>query len=255
MLNKLFKNFNLGEKETKVYLSLLEGGPVTAGSLALKLNIPRSSLYGFLFNLSSKNFVQQSQKNGIKIWQATPPEKITPLINQKINSLEEVRNSFIDILPDLTAKQDTDFTEPKFTYFEGVEGVKNVLKDGLLYRDIETISFWPFSDMMDILGEDFFVYFNKRRIERNIYIKALWPKGRAVDIKKYTFLGVGDKFRREIRQAPSNIDCSMGYWAYQNKVAFISSKKESFGFVVESVELKQLLETQFDVLWQLSKPI
>jgi hypothetical protein len=36
-------------------------------------------------------------------------------------------------------------------------------------------------------------------------------------------------------------------------VAFISSKKESFGFIVESRELRQLLKTQFDILWQMSK--
>jgi hypothetical protein len=47
----------------------------------------------------------------------------------------------------------------------------------------------------------------------------------------------------------------MGYWAYHNKVGFISSRKECFGFIVESVELRIMLKTQFDVLSKISKPL
>lgn len=47
----------------------------------------------------------------------------------------------------------------------------------------------------------------------------------------------------------------MGYWIYGNKVAFISSRKESFGFIIESAELATMLRTQFEVLWKASKPI
>lgn len=47
----------------------------------------------------------------------------------------------------------------------------------------------------------------------------------------------------------------MGYWIYGNKVAFISSRKESFGFIIESAELVEMLRTQFEVLWKTSKPI
>jgi hypothetical protein len=46
----------------------------------------------------------------------------------------------------------------------------------------------------------------------------------------------------------------MGYWIYGNKVLFISSRKESFAFIVESLELTQLLRSQFDFFWKNSKP-
>jgi hypothetical protein len=38
-------------------------------------------------------------------------------------------------------------------------------------------------------------------------------------------------------------------------VAFISSKKESFGFIIESKELVEMLSSQFEVIWNLSKSL
>ncbi len=144
---------------------------------------------------------------------------------------------------------------PKFQLFEGKENVKNVIKDTLLYRNIETESYWPIRTMLDILGVDFFRYFNKERLKKNIYLRAIWPENQKVDIRKHPYLGVGEDFLREIRLAPKNIDFEMGYWIYGNKVSFISSRKESFGFIIESAEFAEMMRSQFYSIWKTSKAV
>ena len=62
-----------------------------------------------------------------------------------------------------------------------------------------------------------------------------------------------EAFKREIRIAPANISFAMGYWFYANKVAFLASRKEGFGFIIESEELVEALKAQFEVVWQISK--
>ena len=256
MLDNIFEKLNLKKVHTEIYLNLLESGPIPAGKLAKRLNIARSTLYGFLNDLGQKGLVKESEKYGVKIWQAAPPEKINDTINDQINNMETVKAAFANLLPELKKQQKTDFVSPKFTYYEGVEGVKHMLKDVLLYRDLITESFWPFKDMIEVLGADFLRENNNiKRIKQNITLNVIWPRNKAIDITQYPFMGVGKDFMREIRIAPAGVESSMGYWAYANKVAFISSKKESFGFIVESLELRQLLKTQFDVLWKISKPI
>lgn len=47
----------------------------------------------------------------------------------------------------------------------------------------------------------------------------------------------------------------MGYWIYGDKVVCISSRKESFGFIIESREFAELLCAQFEVLWKQAKPL
>ncbi len=255
MLDQLFQKLDLGERERAVYLALLESGPTSAGHLAKMVGVPRSSLYGFLSNLLEKGLVLQSEKAHVKFWQAQSPDELLTILDGKINELETTKANLEGLVGELKKRQSTDFTLPRFTYFEGADGVRQILKDMLLYRDITTQAFWPINDMIFTLGQDFFEHLNIRRIKQNLYTQAIWPADKAVDIKQYPFLGVGEKFKREIRVAPKGVESSMGYWAYKNKVAFVSSRKESFGFIVESMELRQMMQTQFDVIWGMSKPV
>jgi hypothetical protein len=125
----------------------------------------------------------------------------------------------------------------------------------LMYSNVETIAFWPIKSMMETLTPEFFRFHNQLRIKNNIYTRAIWPINQTVDIKKYPFMGQGQTHLREIRIAPKSIDFKMGYWVYGNKVAFISSLKENYGFIIESKELVEVLKLQFEVVWDKSKKL
>jgi hypothetical protein len=45
----------------------------------------------------------------------------------------------------------------------------------------------------------------------------------------------------------------MGYTIYDDKVSFISSEKEIFGFIVQSEEFSKLMKLHFDLFWNISK--
>lgn len=255
MLKELFPQLGLTAIESETYLALLEHGPTNAGSLAKKNGLPRSSLYGFLAHLAEKGLVRQSQKYNVKLWEAVPPERISQLLADQITALKSAQTNFSHLLPTLKKQPAADLTLPRIHYFEGRDQVRQSYKEILLYRDITSESFWPIKDMIEVLGPKVFIDLNRERIKRHNYIRAVWPANKVVDIKKYPFLGVGPKFLREIRQAPPGVTCSMGYWLFANNTLLVSSRRESFGLIVESSEFKQLLKTQFEVLWKLSRPI
>lgn len=255
MLDRIFAKLEINSLESRTYLALLEAGPSTAGRLAQALNVPRSTLYGFLAKLVSSGLAILTEESGIKLWTAQAPEKIARLLNNKTLEWQEAAETFQRLMPELEARKAKDFITPRFSFYEGVEGVRNILEDVLLYRDSVTQCFWPAKDMMEILGYDYMADHNARRIRQNLHIQSIWPSDKMVDIHKNIFLGVGSDFKREIRQAPPGVTCSMGYWAYSNKVGFISSRRECFGFIVESMELREMLRTQFQVLWAMSQPV
>lgn len=252
MLNSILSALNLDDDEVRTYVLLLETGPITVGELAKKLGLPRSSLYGFLRRLRDQGLVTESIRYSVKTFSAESPEKINSLFTQKIEDLEQKQNLYKKVLPELRKHKPSKLIMPRLQMFEGEEGLKNVLRDMLLYYDMETQAFWPIQHMLDILSPDFFRYLNKERIKNNLYTRAVWPKDQVVDIKKHPYLGSGEDFKREIRIAPDTVDISMGYWIYGHKIAFISSRKESFGFIIESAELVQTLKAQFELLWQQS---
>jgi sugar-specific transcriptional regulator TrmB len=254
-INDILSSLDLDNNEVKTYLLLLETGPITVGELAKKLGLPRPSLYGFLKRLRDQGLINESIKYSIKTFSAEPPEKVNFLFAQRIEDLQKKQQLFKEVLPELKKQQPSKWLTPKLQLFEGEDGLKNILKDMLLYSNMETQAFWPQKKMVDILSPDFFRYHNKERIRNNLYTRAIWPESQMVNIKDHPYFGVGEKFKREIRIAPTEVNFSMGYWIYGSKVAFISSRKESFGFIIESAELVETLLAQFEIVWKISKPL
>jgi sugar-specific transcriptional regulator TrmB len=254
MLENVLKSLNFDPDDIKTYLLLLETGPITAGILAKKLGSPRASVYGYLERLKKRGLVNESLKFKTKLFIAEAPEKITLLFNQQKELLEKSQKEFTILLPTLKNAGEK-FISPKFQIFENVEGLRQALKDMLLYYNLETYAFWPQRKMVEVLSGDFFRYHNKERIKNNLSVQAIWPENQTVEIKNHPYFGSGKEFKREIKIAPKEIDFTMGYWIYGNKTVFISSQKESFGFILESVEFAQMLKAQFKVMWQMSKTL
>ncbi len=255
MLDDILASLDIEGVSARIYLFLLHNGPTSASGIARGIGVPRSSLYGMLERLGGRGLVAQFLRRDVKLFSAEPPEKINLLFQEKIASLEKQQSEYRTLIQTLRTDAHTLSLQPRFQLFEGQDGLQHVLRDMLLYSDIETQSFWPIRTMIDTLSPDFFRAFNRERVKNRLYTRALWPEAQQIDTKKYPYLGSGMDFYREIRIAPQDIDCSMGYWIYGSKVAFLSSSRESFGFIIESHELTRTLLTQFEVVWNLSKPI
>lgn len=255
MLEQTLSTLGIGSVEASVYNMLAENGPSSAGLLARKMHLPRSSLYGYLETLRSKGLVRQSHAYDKKIWQAEPIETIEALIQSGIDDLLQTKEKFLAALPNLQKKYVTAFSAPAITYFEGVEGMKQMFRDILLHHDIKTVALWSMRDAIQFLGREFMEELSVKRAKSRIALRVIWPEEKAVDTMQFDFLTHDKELFRDIRIAPKKITTSMGYWVYEDKTSFISSKKESFGFIVESVELADMLRKQFEIFWEMSKPI
>ncbi len=255
MLSNVLANLGVDSEESGLYALLLETGPIAAGKLAGRTGFARSSLYGILSRMQDKGLIAQSIRNGTKVFSAQDPAKINVLFQEKIEELKLQQSNYRKLLPNLLANATSQLLTPKFQLYEGHDGLKSLLQDMLLYNDLQTAALWPIKSMVAILSPEFFRYLNKERIRNRLYTRAIWPVKQCVDIARHPYLGSGTEFYREIRIAPKNMDFSMGYWIYADKVAFIASKRESFGFTIQSPELVGLLMTQFEIIWQISKAI
>ena len=254
-IDKILIELGLGDESIALYDRLLHSGATSAGQLAKVTGMARATVYDHLGRLADKGLVRQSYYRGVKNYSAEPVKKISKLLEQKMQQLHQTQAEFEKILPLLESKIGKHFIPPRFQLFEGPEAIKNILNDILLYPNIETLSFWPISTSIETLSGDFFKEHNKRRIENNTSVKAIWPQKRMISVKQHPYLGSGDAHLRRIRIAPLEIDFEMGYWIYASKVAFLSSLKESIGFIIESRELVEMMSVQHDIIWRLSQPI
>lgn len=248
-----FQTIGLSEDHLRIFLILTEYGDHTILELSKRTKIPRTTLYTLIEPLEKKGVIFRSNELGKTFWSAMQPENLRGIFDKEIFSISQAKNAYEEFLPELLKKRSRKTKTPTLRYYFGVDGVKNVLRDMLNYSNIETHSFWPIKLMVEVLGEEFFIEHNINRIRQNIWTKALWPEEKALNLKRFKFLGEGKDFKREIRIAPKSIDTTMGYWIYSDKVAFLSSRSELFGFIVQSEELKALLLTQFEFIWVQSK--
>ena len=250
MFTKIFQELGLSEITQKVFNDLVANGVSTASKLAERVGIPRSSVYDHLKILIQKGLVTERSEENKKVFQIDDVRNIQELLNDKIKALEVEKKQFELSLPSLLQK--VAFIEPQIKFYSGKEGMKQVMNHIMLNRNIETILFWPMSEMMKVLGPEYLKELNDKRVKRNIFIRAIWPKDKALDAKEFPYLGAGEENLRDLRYAPENMTWNMGYWLYEDKVAFLSSEKEGFGFVVQSKDFSNLMKLQFEEIWKIS---
>ena len=252
VLDTLFKELGFSEYTYRVYARLLERGRGSARELAEHLGIPRPSVYDHLKLLINAGLISESEKENKKIISKPDVKNLSHLIQTKIESLEQAKKSAEEMLPTFIQSNSV---EPKIQFYSGIEGVKRVLSDFLWYENTEALAMWSTSRIFDLIGSEFMEDLNRKRIKRHIRLRGIWPRNRAVDLRRYPFMGVGTGLLRELRLAPKTITWDMSYRLYEDRVAFISSGNETFAFLVHSRDFAQLLKTQFEVMWKLSKPI
>ena len=250
MLEKILSALDLGVEERKIYRHLLNEGETTAGELARKIGMARPTLYDLLRKMRDKGVVGQSMRHGVRSYEAEAPYKLNHMLDTKIKTLQEQQTQFQNLLPLLEARRNKQFLAPRYHFFDGVDGLKNVIMDMLLYRDLTTYAFWSIKAAMTLLTPDFFCFHNTERIRNRLFVRAIWPGNQTVNIRRYPFLGGGEGFYREIRIAPPEVDSHMGYWIYGNKVAFLSSTRECYGWIIESAECAEMMTKQHQFLWK-----
>ena len=253
MFAKIFKELGLSENAHRLYVRLLEAGSSSARQLAENLNIPRPSVYDNLKLLIENGLAMEREEENKKVFHIGEVKNLSKLVEEKIDILKKEKGEIDRSLPVFSARASA--LEPKIRFYPGVKGVKQVLRDLLWYDHIETLTMWPISEMMEVLGADYMEDINRKRIRRGISIRGIWPRDKVVNFKDFPFMGVGKGFLRELRLAPKGMTWDMSYWLYADKVAFISSRAECFGFLIHSRDFANLVKAQFKEIWKFSKTI
>ena len=106
---------------------------------------------------------------------------------------------------------------------------------------------WPQEEMEKVFDGAFLSWFDQRRKVRNLSVRVLRQKA-----KRETSLSFKIEPKDAVAYYPQTYTNTMVCIIYDSKTAFISSRREAFGFIVESTEFAQLQRLQFETLWKIS---
>lgn len=243
-MRQILKRLDFSSKEIDVYLTALKLGSASFAELAKFAGTKRSTTYEILEKLKERGLVSFSRKKSKKIFVVEDPEKILRFIEQEKEEVLKKEEDVKNILPKLKALTKKDTTIPLIKYYEGKEGVWNIVED--LVRSKEENWIIATGKIYDILGLKQFtkrIVLKRRQSGVKLNIIADHHPG---NIKGYK----ANEYFREYRFLPGTIDLNSTVYVYDNKVALIFFKEPLSGIIIENKELFLVFRFMFDSLWK-----
>ena len=240
------QSFGFGEKETTVYVALLELGRGTVTEISRRAGINRTTGYDILSSLANKGLVTISGKEPKSEFAAESPEAIVTYLKKEAERTVEQIKKAEGLIPELNllhAKQN----RPKIKFYEGTEGLRHVYEDTL--TSTEPIRAYANVEDMHKGLPNFFPTYYKRRAEKNILIRAIVPKNSGGEERK----AYDAEEKREIALVPpEKYYFSPEINIYDNKI-MIASWREKLGVVIESAEIADAMKKIYELAWAEAK--
>jgi len=226
---------------------------ITVVTLSKLLNKPRATLYDHLHDLTEKGLVRKGRNERGAVFYPAKPKMIKGVFEEKSHTIARAGT----VLGEHVASFPENLTyDPRFTVIDNSNAAEIIFRDVLRDKTKESHWFWPARELFyTVVSKEVFTNWQEERVRKNMKIKVLWPCKQRIKNLRGTILGFGEdkKALRQIRILPARIDTTMGYGIYGNKVGFISSRRENYGFIVDSKELAETMKSKFNFLWKISK--
>jgi sugar-specific transcriptional regulator TrmB len=231
----------LDGKLYQAYVAALELGEASVQLVAKKAGLGRTTAYDLLAKLEKNGLIRMVERDGKRHVLAEDPIVI-------LQRLELQRQVVGDLLPQLRSIYNRAKSKPEIRFYEGDEGIRTVLWDTLTCRSKNLRGILAMDELVQTPGLPEFDRYIVDRVQRGITLRVLRSASKDID----NIWPTSAPDLRELRYAPPAVLLSMTTYIYDDKVAFISSKKENYGMIFQSEEFSRLHENLFEGIWAIS---
>lgn len=239
--------FGLSDKEAKTYVALLELGVATAGEIAKKSDLNRSSTYVVLESLKKQGLVSISGDKNVVHYVATSPEMLLKTAEDMAIKQEEIRKKIDKILPELSALHKDTKHKPRVRVFEGKNGLVSCLEDSLQSKEKLLRVFSSADNMSKAISPEYLESYVKNRIKLGIRMNGIHPLDGAA--KKLIEFGPKN-FDKSILIPKSKYKFRVDLAIYDDKIGYMSSEKGGSAIIIESGEMADVMKKVFDLAWE-----
>lgn len=235
----------LSEKETAVYLALLEIGPASVQDIAAKAGVNRATTYLLIDSLTDKGLAGTTTVGNKQSYLAAPPEQLVTLLRLRRKELEEREANLSKAIPFLEAIHNSRKEKPRIRYFEGLDGIRTVRG---IFTELEGdyVQIVPLDDIRD----------SSERIEpHSEHFQRLESQG--ARMRGIIVMDEPDAARlppvpgAEVRViAKSEFPIQAELTIRGNTVFLFSFRKDMLSVVIESPEFANTLRTVFELAWR-----
>lgn len=242
MLKESLQKYGLSDKETVVYLALLELGKAKSKDIALKTKLPRSTVYTVIEFLEKKGLVFSYDQGKIQTYSAQDPAKIVQDIADQAESIKT-------IFPELQKLYQGAKTKPSIKYHKGVSELKEMYNVILKIKDLKQYDIIAAESHWLAMDKKFFEDFKKRRAKVGIKTRLILDNTDASTERKIN----EETSNSQVKILPPTMDqwkFSAGTYIFEDKVIFIAYKEEVVAVEIISKEISSLVKMMFEFMWQ-----
>jgi len=240
----ILNTIGLSEKESSIYIALLELNQSEVTEIARKANIKRPTTYLVLEELEQKGLVSRIESGKILRFQPTDPRSLITLERSRLNRLEEA-------IPGLLGIASQNKYKPNTRFFTGVDGIRTVYEETLIQPSGSEMLALGHAQIVEEELPGFGDWYIKRRIKNNITVRALTPATPGG-------VEVAERDKKELRHTrlldvdsftePVEINI------YGNKTSFVSLiENELVGAIIESKVFTAAQRQIYEILWKNAK--
>lgn len=239
METQILEDIGLTNAEIKTYLALLELGTATAGPIIEKSGLQSSVVHMTLNKLIEKGFVSFVKEGKRNFYQASNPKNI-------VEYIEEKKDRFEKLLPELLLKQKTAKQKPEVQTFRGIKGIRELFYELLEAGGKEHHTFGSTKESL-MMGEAWWVGYHKKRSVKGIKAKLLFNdslKSWAAE-KKYS--------KTEVKYTEKGFEPLTETVIRNDKVGVIIWTEKPIGVLIHHKVVADSYEKFFQIMWKTAK--
>ena len=239
MDTRILEDIGLTNAEIKVYLALLELGTTAAGSILDKTGLQNSVVHLTLNKLIERGFVSYIKEGKRNQYQAVNPRHI-------IEFLDEKKERFAKLLPELLLKQSLAQEKPEIITFRGIKGMKELLLELLEAGGKEHHTFGSTTESL-MLGEAWWVNYHQKRAAKNIKAKLIFNKS------LQSWKAESKYPKAEVRYTKAGFEPLTETIIRNDKIGIIIWTEKPLGILIHQREAARSYEQFFQVMWNAAK--
>lgn len=236
----------------EVYLILIENGEMMVPQILAKTTLSRATVYDALPLLLAKDFIEYRKEGRVAYYKPAHPNKLLTLLEEKKREVALLEGEMKETVRSLTGTFNLALHKPGVRFYEGIEGIKEVLWDSLQ----TTGEIFTMGDLETFVKHSKPIHdeYLAERKKRNIAKKAIMvdsPFNRE-------FLANYDFQLTAIRLMTDSLPIMFSstiITIYNDRVSFVTFSNDSMvGLIVQEKFIHDCQKSIFDYLWNKSQP-
>jgi sugar-specific transcriptional regulator TrmB len=242
-MKEILRQVGLTEGECQVYEALVGLGLSSTGDITKKAGIASSKVYEVLHRLQQKGLASFIIQNGVRYYDATPPERLIDFLEERKEQLDEAQGKIRKILPTLRQKHSSAAEQNQTVVYTGLQGPKIALNEILESgkRGVACCGYGtdrdPYVDFLPAALAKFTEAAKRCKFEtRLIFAKGFHSPN----------------VTAKVRYMPKAYLPPVRTMIYGNKVAIVDFTKPITTIIIENKNVADSYQKHFDKLWRLA---